>query len=573
MNLYKQNLGKMETNQFEIRLSTLAQIKPSIIYSLIYRLIFLVFLIAIFFSNTSYLGRAKTKEFYSAEMYHQQMHKGFIIFSKNYSSGVNARVLNVPSLVNDFYRENGYNPVWTVNQSISLNALNAIELLDKASLYGLNPETYHVKSLLSFKEKIQAAQTEKQLIRSRNAFELLLSDACLSFMINIHHGMVTFDSILSDQFVKSLPVYFTEIVSNSSMNNNILSLQPTSQEYIYLQKGLEKFLRTVQLSNEKYIISDFNEDSISCISLTKQALFDLGYLNKENFYSDSLLKSALISFQEHHGLTPNGKIGKNTREALSTSTKDRFLKIALNLDRIRKDSRSENYILINIPSYKLKVIDNSIIKDEFTVVVGNPKTPTPEFSSKVDKIIANPYWNVPVSIIQNEILPQVKKDSDYIARHNFKIVDRDLNIIELNKINWEDESNVYKYFFIQNSGNANALGLMKFIFKNPYSIYIHDTPSKRFFDYDHRAFSHGCIRIKDPYRFAEYLINNNISEEVKPDIKNLLAQKENHAIELSKPMDIYIRYYTCEADEKNNIYFYKDIYNKDDVLTASLFYR
>ncbi|NJK85548.1 MAG: L,D-transpeptidase family protein [Bacteroidales bacterium] len=208
------------------------------------------------------------------------------------------------------------------------------------------------------------------------------------------------------------------------------------------------------------------------------------------------------------------------------------------------------------------VRDNSI-RDEFSVVVGTPKTPTPELSSRIEKIVANPKWNVPVSIIQNEIIPKVKKDSTYISKNNFKVVDRYNNYIDYNQIDWDSES---EYYFVQNSGNSNALGLLKFTFNNPYSVYIHDTPSKKYFKYDIRAFSHGCIRLENPDRLAQNLIDQNSVETNIPDIKKLLKKQESQVVELSHPIDIHIRYLTCEADENLSLYFYKDIYNKDTEL-------
>jgi murein L,D-transpeptidase YcbB/YkuD len=227
---------------------------------------------------------------------------------------------------------------------------------------------------------------------------------------------------------------------------------------------------------------------------------------------------------------------------------------------------------VNIPSYQLRVIEADQVKRIFNVVVGRPYTPTPEITSRIEKITTVPRWNVPKSITFNEILPRVKKDSTYLSRNNFKVIDKQLNEVSINNMGWKDMNrDNFDYYFVQRSGSSNALGLLKFSFKNPYRIYIHDTPSKRYFNKDIRAYSHGCIRLQNPDQFASYLVENNLSAEQKPDISNLVARRIHKNINLSEPIDIHVRYLTCEADENLNLYFYMDIYNKDEALMEKSF--
>lgn len=570
MKIRNQNLGKMKKFQPISGNVALAQVKPAKIKGFFIKSLMLLGLIAISISSVSYIGWKRPHVFSVQELYGKQVSNGLKNFF-SLSQEQKSRSLNVPQFVYEFYDNNGYKPVWTHNHSISFNAMNIIELLDKAEFYGLNRKFYHINTLLSLKENIENAKSEKQLIQSRNAFELLLTDASFSFIINLNRGLMSYDSLVNDAYFKDLPGHFYDVCKNADVNNVILSYQPKNKQYVNLQKSLQKYLTEIDLTDNKFEIYDFRKDPIISKEQTKNALFKLGYLSSDHC-NDSLFISALSTFQVHNGLKPDGKISKNTRDALSFSTRERFFKIAVNLDRIRKEKiNDESYIFVNIPSYKLIVFDKNIVKEEFTVVVGDPETPTPEFSSMLDKIIANPNWSVPTSITKNEILPKVKEDSTYIARHNFKVVDKYQNDIDLTQIKWQeaDQSN-FSYYFIQNSGYSNSLGLLKFTFNNPYSIYIHDTPSKKHFNYEIRAFSHGCIRLQEPQRLAKFLIDNNLVNDVKPDIDKLIAKKKNEVIELSRPMPIHIKYLTCEADDNGNIYFYRDIYNKDNLEAFSI---
>ena len=245
----------------------------------------------------------------------------------------------------------------------------------------------------------------------------------------------------------------------------------------------------------------------------------------------------------------------------------------MNLNRLRKEVEyGEHFASVNIPGYKLKIVKKSKVQKVFNVIVGKPWTPTPLISSRIEKIIANPYWNVPKSIALNEILPRLKSDSSYLNRNRFKLLDKEQNSIKYSDIDWESASaNNFDYLIRQDMSRSNALGIIKFVFPNPYRIYLHDTPNKKLFSNDTRAYSHGCVRLQNPEQFAEYLINENPGNHKNIYIKSLLAKGIHSEIELTEPLDIHIRYLTCEADELNNIYFYNDIYAKDDAQIEILF--
>jgi murein L,D-transpeptidase YcbB/YkuD len=177
-------------------------------------------------------------------------------------------------------------------------------------------------------------------------------------------------------------------------------------------------------------------------------------------------------------------------------------------------------------------------------------------------IVTNPVWFVPRKIAMNEILPKIKSDSGYLKRNGFRILDENYQAVSESSINMAELSaDNFNYTFRQNRGSDNSLGKVKFLFSNPYSIYLHDTPSKALFNKDIRAFSHGCIRVKDPERLAGYIIREINTDTT--DINNLIRSGRHYDININGRLSIHIRYITCEADETGNVYFYKDIYGID----------
>jgi murein L,D-transpeptidase YcbB/YkuD len=278
---------------------------------------------------------------------------------------------------------------------------------------------------------------------------------------------------------------------------------------------------------------------------------------------DTALSAGLMEFQQHHGLEPDGRAGKYTLEALRMTTLYHYRMLALNLDRLRKQENSSVHLLyVNIPAYKLKVFRDNHLQESYRVIVGDPKTPTPQMTSSVERIISNPTWHVPKSILRNEMLLKIKSDSGYLKRNRFKLVDKhnrtvSYESIDMARISDED----FGYTLRQDAGSDNALGKVKFIFSNPYAVYMHDTPGKALFSKDIRALSHGCIRVQNPEKLADYMVR--MVQTDTTDIGRLIEKGVRREINLSTAIPIRISYITCDVDEKGDLYFYKDIYGID----------
>ena len=196
--------------------------------------------------------------------------------------------------------------------------------------------------------------------------------------------------------------------------------------------------------------------------------------------------------------------------------------------------------------------------------MGKKHTPTPVLTSKINRIVANPYWTVPKSITYNEIIPKLKRDSTYLQRNGFSIIDNYENTVNASAIDWDTvKTGEFDYWIRQKNSRSNALGVIKFLFPNKYRVYLHDTQSKKLFERNIRAYSHGCVRVQNPQDLAQLIISSNKKAEEKLDIHKIISSRERHDIRLDEPISIYIRYYTCTADKDGNIYFHPDVYSRD----------
>jgi murein L,D-transpeptidase YcbB/YkuD len=334
-------------------------------------------------------------------------------------------------------------------------------------------------------------------------------------------------------------------------------------EYRNLQKALEIFLANTPQRDAQVNLPDPSEDSVLFRDAAEDVLIRFGYLKSRSTNTEYI--NALKKFQYYHGLEPDGKPGRNTCQALAQTPEEKFRQIALNLDRIRKENiKAEQYITVNIPAYRLRIFKGNQIVGTSKVIVGSVKTPTPLISGKIERIITNPFWQVPRSITLREMLPKLKSDSDYLSRNRLQLMDENQNRVSYHEVDWESVSaETFDYKIRQDAGEDNALGRIKFVFPNPYSIYLHDTPGKYSFSKENRALSHGCVRVQDPGILADYLVREFSPQYNGPDLSGMMEKGIRREIALDQAVDIYIRYLTCEADENYNIYFYNDVYERD----------
>jgi len=256
----------------------------------------------------------------------------------------------------------------------------------------------------------------------------------------------------------------------------------------------------------------------------------------------------------------------------SIATQKEIQLVEVNLERWRRENLTyaSRYIFINIPAFTLQVYDANKVMFESRVIVGTPDKQTPELSSSIECISIYPYWHVPQKIVIEEYLPIIQKDTTFLLRNNFEVLDRNGKILRRDSIDWKQFSaNYFPVSLRQREGVENSLGVIKFTFDNPYAIYLHDTNAKRLFRNNVRAYSHGCIRLEKAEELAHYLVTGKPEERSKV-IARYLQQKKQHIISLEDPMPIYIRYFTCEYANAR-LTKYTDIYRKDKAIARLLY--
>ncbi|MEA2048985.1 MAG: L,D-transpeptidase family protein [Campylobacterota bacterium] len=290
---------------------------------------------------------------------------------------------------------------------------------------------------------------------------------------------------------------------------------------------------------------------------------------------DTCLEQAVRHFQKRNGLSVDGEVGPATLAALNKTVDERIETMLLNLDRIKwlRKPDSKRHIIINIPDFMLYFEEDGNLIQTIRTVVGTPKNPTPIFSNQVKTIVLNPQWNVPKSIIQNEMIPKLLRNSNAMRKERIEIFNGwggDAKKIDPGTVNWSKYrySKHVPFRFAQTSGTHNALGKVKFLFPNKFSVYMHDTPSKHLFSRDKRAFSHGCIRLQKPRELLETFstFNDNVDFEKSQDI---LEGNKKAYLALNNRVPVDIIYLTAWVDYEGGLQFRNDIYEYDKMKLKS----
>jgi len=285
---------------------------------------------------------------------------------------------------------------------------------------------------------------------------------------------------------------------------------------------------------------------------------------------DSCLKKAVKRFQKRHGIYASGAINKLTRSKLNLSVNWKVKKLLLNIDRVKRlpDQAEDRYILVNIPSFRLYYKENGKQKLTMRVIVGDKTHHTPIFSNKVSFIVLNPYWLIPDSIVQKEMIPKMLKNPNYLKERGYEVRKNyafSRPPMDTSKINWAKvlrNGQTKKYKFMQPPGPKNALGKIKFKFPNRFAVYLHDTPTKKLFKKGRRAFSHGCIRIAKPSALLATFAPHERSVNYNKSLRILKGKKKTQ-LNLSQHVPVHIVYLTAWINTDGLLHYRSDIYGYD----------
>ncbi len=518
----------------------------------------LLFLLAGYEAANPKIGNT-TVEFFSGEFRNGLQAVVVNNNAKDTLQGMNDRLLR------EFYYLRQNMPAWTLNFEVNESYEMLHSLLNSAWDYGLIPAQYSINRLDELEVAMTKSQSDETNLKARIEFELSATASALEFITHISTGFRDADTTETYRiFCNNLPVYLNRVINENNIRQGILELQPDNREYVRLQNALHRYLSKAGEDTMKFSLEELKRnDSLVIVRLCRQGFLDKSFIN-----DSSAVRSALENFQAAHNIEQTGELDKSTLKSLTLTTKDKFNRIALNLDRLRKDRvRNDNCVLVNIPEFRLYYYNPVGESKSFNVVVGKTYTQTPLLTSKIERIIANPYWTVPRSITFNEFIPKIKKDSLYLQKHGYSVIDKFENPVDASQIDWNNvKPGEFDYWIRQPNGNRNALGVVKFLFPNKYSVYLHDTQSKRLFKRKVRAYSHGCVRVQDPQELAQCILQDYYTGKSGKEIsfRKIVQKKERVELRLDESLPVYIRYYTCTADAEGNISYHPDIYKKDD---------
>ena len=293
-------------------------------------------------------------------------------------------------------------------------------------------------------------------------------------------------------------------------------------------------------------------------------------LGKLTIYDESL-QQGVRRFQERHALEADAVIGPATLRALNVPVEKRVEQLEINIERARwvLDDIEDDFVLVNIAGFRAYVLRDRKVVWSTKVQVGSAFHQSPVFRDEIKFVVINPTWTVPFSIATREILPKIKRDPNYFANRDFDLKDNNGKFIDPASVNWEKiTARNFPFWMVQRPGPNNALGRIKIMFPNEHAVYLHDTPSKALFSKAERAFSHGCIRVENPFDFAEQLLGGDGWNQEK--FQQVLGEGKTKNLLLSKPVPVLLLYWTAMVDPDGVVYFYNDVYERDARIAEAL---
>lgn len=489
-------------------------------------------------------------------------------------------VLFQPELVRAVYEKRGYTTQWSEKDSLFPAGDSLLRFIHEARNYGLFPENYHRPLLDSLKRRLGTMGGKWDAV-TWGETDILLTDAFIQTLHDVKLGRLPADSIsgrtdsvLAEGLVTD---QFDFLLRGKSMTAIVSQLEPQHDGYKKIREAIPSFLAKAQFDKVWTRVPYPVKDSV----LYRTTLFKR--LQEEGLIPDtlievenSLLVPALKKFQKENGLTDDGKMGAQTAQRLNSSDNDRFLQLAITLDRYKllPAELPEKYLWVNIPAYQLTLVDKGEVVLESRVVVGKPITRTPVLTSAISQMITYPQWTIPTSIIVKEILPGLKRDPGYLQKKGYSLINGEGEEVDPFTVDWSKYSKGIPYKVVQGSGDDNALGVLKFNFNNKYSVYLHDTNQRYFFSRAERSLSHGCVRVQSWKELADFILRNDSLQAVEKNTRNYLPadslskwliNKEKHTIAVRNRLPVFIRYYTCTARD-GELVFFDDIYQEDALL-------
>jgi len=467
-----------------------------------------------------------------------------------------------------FYAANANKTVWTAKDDrIALQ-----EAIAAADADGLVPNDYQLEFLIQFEALTSISEMEAM------RYDLMMTEAFTTLSNHLFKGKLQPSGVYDDWALAPKKLDSGKLLTEALQNHNVVEVIDRCRPKHAIYAGLRKSLEQLKNLPDDSAIAAINitksialKDSTAVTGLIKQRLVYWGDLNSAmatgNVY-DAATAEAVKKFQERHGLVADGIVNTRTANALNFTRDQRKEQVIANLERWRwfPYDFGERAIVINIPNYRLAVLENNTDTIQtYKVVVGKPQRRTPILYSTLNNLVINPTWTVPPTILKEDLTPSAIKDRRHFANLNMKIFRNDE---EVSAQDW-DPAIADHYRYVQGPGDHNSLGRIKFNFHNSYSVYLHDTNHKENFSKPYRALSSGCVRVQNPFKLAGYVLDKQEKGWTKDKIDEIVATGETTNVTIQKSIQVHQLYWTAWMD-KGGLQFRNDIYSLDKILYTKL---
>lgn len=471
-----------------------------------------------------------------------------------------------------FYSNRDWSYAWFKEDGLREHAGFLFQFLQSARLEGIQDS---LSILPTLSERLSIYSVKDSLLQPDRTLETMLTISFFWYTDKSWTGLPEEKSKAMSWFLPRMHIDKEEWLDSAlvhSPDGSLLS-KAVFRQYYWLRKYLVQYDRLSKAEPWSPVVYPESAlrigDADSILLAIGKSLFlhgDLDSMHSTIEYDSTLYRGA-IRFQKRHGLTPYGVLGKKFYEALNVSVADRIEQILINMERSRwmPSDYPQRYLIVNIPDFNLYAYDNGIQIWNMNVVVGKEIHETVSFSGEMRNVVFNPYWVVPPGILYDEIIPGIIKKPNYLSSHNMEMVNASGKVISSSSVDWKKYTKSgFPYTIRQIPGTSNSLGKVKFLFPNSHNIYLHDSPSRSLYKAEKRAFSHGCIRLSDPEKLANYVLAPEgwTPERVK---KALLPGKESW-VKLENKLPVYIVYFTAWVENDGQLHFRNDVYHRDEKL-------
>lgn len=467
-----------------------------------------------------------------------------------------------------FYQKRQYQPAWSGVDGPRPQAEQLVQAVASvAAAEGLDPRRYQSDRLATLLDQVKEDESLESPEAQRRLADLDVEMTFLYLTLAAHTaiGRVQPETLRvhwEDQSRNvDLDARLEKALQEKDVAASLRSLAPPDPRYARLRDTLARYREIASRGGWPKVPDGLEKGArgAGVIALRNRLIAegDLAALPEGQQPApvfDDAVAQAVARFQQRHGLEPDGELGEDTLAELNVPVAERMRQIAINLERWRwlPSTLGESYVWVNVPEFRMELIENGRKAIDMAVVVGKQQSQTPVFSDVMEYIELNPAWNIPKGIAEEEILPKLASDPSYLARNNMEWVGEGAN-----------------QRLRQAPGPDNPLGQIKFMFPNEHDVYLHDTPADHLFAKEDRDFSHGCVRLERPVQLGEYLLRND------PDwrggrLRQAIVSGEHRTVKLPKKLPVHILYFTAWVEDNGAVHFRKDVYGHDQRLAAAL---